>query len=283
LTIEFHCPFCERLLRTPAEKAGLQATCPGCDEKIFVPHENEPFAAAAEFDQADSTGVRGEGERENRDWFDQLADLEAIPQPGSQTPAARAAEATRTCPMCGEEVDVRAARCPACGEQFGRRSVADRGARFRPVYAGFWLRFVAALIDGLILAIPVGIVVFVGVMLGVLADWAGGLELVPGEVWGILLHILIWPYYAVMESSRFQATFGKLAIGIIVTDIEGERVTFARASGRHFSKLISDTCCMLGYITAGFDDRKQAWHDSIASCLVIRRPPAENNDIRFHV
>lgn len=274
MTIEFNCPFCDRLLRTPAEKAGLQANCPNCGEKVFIPHESETFDTGDEFDETDSAGGRDAGSAQNGDWFDQLADLEAKPQPDSETPAAPvpAAEEIRACPMCGEEIDIAADACPACGEQFSHKSGTGRRGQFRPEYAGFCLRFVAALIDGLVIGIPIVVVAIAVTLLAVEARWAAALDQVPDQVWNLLAHAIIWPYYALMESSRLQATVGKLAMGIIVTDMEGDRVTFARASGRHFGKLLSEFCCMLGYIVAAFDVRKQAWHDSISSCLVIRRP-----------
>lgn len=81
-----------------------------------------------------------------------------------------------------------------------------------------------------------------------------------------------WLYYAFLESSAHQATLGKMALGLVVTDMQGRRVTFGRASGRFFAKIITGLIPFwIGYIMAGFTDRKQALHDMIASCLVLRR------------
>jgi uncharacterized RDD family membrane protein YckC len=79
-------------------------------------------------------------------------------------------------------------------------------------------------------------------------------------------------YYAWMESSSHQGTLGKMALGLIVTDLEGRRITFARASGRYFAKIITGLIPLgIGYMMAGFTEKKQALHDMIASCLVLRK------------
>ena len=81
-----------------------------------------------------------------------------------------------------------------------------------------------------------------------------------------------WLYYAYCESSSWQGTLGKKALGLFVTDMEGRRVTFGRASGRFFAKIVSGLIPFaIGYIMAGFTAKKQALHDIIASCLVLRR------------
>src|SRR2546428_774442 len=66
------------------------------------------------------------------------------------------------------------------------------------------------------------------------------------------------------------ATVGKMVFGLKVTNLEGHRISFARATGRHFAKLISAMILLIGYIMAGFSERKQALHDMIAGTLVVR-------------
>jgi uncharacterized RDD family membrane protein YckC len=81
-----------------------------------------------------------------------------------------------------------------------------------------------------------------------------------------------WLYFAYLESGEKQGTWGKQALGLYVTDLSGERITFGRASGRFFAKIITGLIPLwLGFIMAGFTERKQALHDMIASCLVLRR------------
>lgn len=81
----------------------------------------------------------------------------------------------------------------------------------------------------------------------------------------------VWLYYALLESSSRQATIGKMALGLIVIDEEGERITFARATGRHFAKILSTLVFFVGYLMVAFTQRKQGLHDLIAGTLVINK------------
>ena len=137
------------------------------------------------------------------------------------------------------------------------------------------MRFVAALID----AILVGIVVWpVSAMIALAIGFAGGavsmptigVHLVRGIVGLAFSACANWIYEATMESSSKQATVGKMALRLKVTDLEGRRISFARATGRHFAKIISGLILLIGYIMAGFTERKQALHDMIAGTLVQR-------------
>jgi len=81
-----------------------------------------------------------------------------------------------------------------------------------------------------------------------------------------------WLYFAYLESGEKQATWGKQAMNIYVTDLAGNRLSFGRASLRYFGKIISGLIPLfIGYIMAGFTERKQALHDMIASTLVLRK------------
>ncbi len=80
-----------------------------------------------------------------------------------------------------------------------------------------------------------------------------------------------WLYYAYFESSDWQASVGKKVMNLVVTDIDGNRVSFGRASGRYFAKIVSSLIPLgIGYILAGVTEKKQALHDMIANCLVLR-------------
>ncbi len=122
-------------------------------------------------------------------------------------------------------------------------------------YAGFWRRFAAYLIDWVILIIAAVIIRLV------LADWLAG----------TITFFLGWLYFAGMESSTRQATLGKGAMGVFVTDMDGQRISFLRATGRYFAKWLSGLILMVGYIMAAFTARKQALHDILASTLVLYR------------
>lgn len=87
-----------------------------------------------------------------------------------------------------------------------------------------------------------------------------------------LLGIIVgWLYHAWLESSTVQATPGKLALGIMVTDLEGGRISFGRASVRFFGMFVSAFIFLIGFLMVAFTRRKQALHDIIAGCLVVNR------------
>lgn len=216
------------------------------------------------------------------------------------------------CSKCGSQVADRAAFCPTCGQRTGE-DAAPRGIPLAPGgftppaaaptaaatppaapvayapataerplgYAGFWLRFVAWIIDFIVLWI-----VSTFITLPLVA--ASGLRNMilnhppqsPEELIAffgmfskfIILGIVIkWLYYALLESSAWQATIGKKTLGLEVTDMAGRRISFARATGRFFGKVISGIILFIGYIMAGFTAQKQALHDMMAGCLVMRK------------
>jgi uncharacterized RDD family membrane protein YckC len=82
-----------------------------------------------------------------------------------------------------------------------------------------------------------------------------------------------WLYEAFMLSSEWQATVGKRAMSIAVTGIDGGRISFGRATARHFAKWISRIILFFGFIMAAFTEKKQALHDMIAETLVVNRAP----------
>lgn len=127
-----------------------------------------------------------------------------------------------------------------------------------PTYAGFWKRFVAFVIDAILIAVAAGIV-------GLSID----VEFDPWESQSAVQVVVLWLYFALMESSKWQATVGKMALGLRVTDTAGRRLTFGRASGRLFAKYISGAIAMIGFIMAAFTEKKQALHDMIAGTLVV--------------
>jgi uncharacterized RDD family membrane protein YckC len=138
------------------------------------------------------------------------------------------------------------------------------------LYAGFWRRVVAYFIDAIVVWVVLGIV------FGILAAVGGGLVRDNGEVSPAVLLLYpvmiigIWLYFALMESSSTQATLGKMALSIKVTDLDGRRVGFGRATGRHFGKIISAFILYIGFMMAGWTAKKQALHDMMAGTLVIR-------------
>lgn len=164
------------------------------------------------------------------------------------------------CPKCGKENDAQERFCQACGFKLPIISVVE--------YAGFWRRLAAALVDGIILNISVFVISFIfGIIYGLSTGTAEGAEVIAS----ILSIFIVWLYFAGMESSSKQATLGKMAIGIAVTDLNRERISFGRATGRYFGKIISALILCIGYLMAGFTEKKQALHDMMAGCLVIKK------------
>jgi uncharacterized RDD family membrane protein YckC len=78
-------------------------------------------------------------------------------------------------------------------------------------------------------------------------------------------------YYTLFEASAWQATPGKRILRLYVTDLNGRRITFARALLRNVARQISGVF-FIGYLITGFTEKKQALHDILARSLVLRRP-----------
>jgi uncharacterized RDD family membrane protein YckC len=209
------------------------------------------------------------------------------------------------CSKCGSEISNATAFCPTCGQavavlvaaagspppmtiaQIPPAPMVPASASYGGVeYAGFWLRFVAYLIDGfvsglafLILLIPLFILTGAGAALSKIGsgedinnDVAALLSI--GFLFGFfgIIFLVSWLYHALSESSSWQATLGKKMLNLKVTDMTGQPISFGRASGRFFAKIVSGMIpLMIGYIIAGFTEKKQAIHDMIASCLVLRK------------
>lgn len=147
--------------------------------------------------------------------------------------------------------------------------------------ASFWQRFTAWFIDSMVITagtfvmwvsqlMVLGILILIfqpdeGSQLTEIIDKTGSLMLLSTAF------VVPWIYYATMESSFKQATLGKMALGIIVTDLQGRRLSFWRASGRYFSKLLSTLILMIGFLMVFLTKRKQALHDIITKCLVVSK------------
>ncbi|HUK38588.1 MAG TPA: RDD family protein [Methanomicrobiales archaeon] len=172
------------------------------------------------------------------------------------------------CPDCGAQLPSRdVAACPACGSKFAVQAQAPA-----KVYAGFWARLGASLIDGLL----------VGVLVLLVSSFAAFFTAVPtsspseaaGSFFTITLVLaagISWAYFAGQESSAAQATLGKRAIGARVADLEGKRITLARATGRWLAKFLSAAPLCIGFVLIGFTEKKQGLHDKIAGTLVRYR------------
>lgn len=147
-------------------------------------------------------------------------------------------------------------------------------------YAGFWVRVLAYLIDFVVLTIA-QVVIFS--IFGVSLFAADAMSPEAGEIFGTASGLAAYSitfigsvlYFVLMESSAKQGTLGKMALGLVVTDTAGRRISFLRALGRYFAKILSSLILFIGYIMIAFTERKQGLHDLLASTYVIKGRPGE--------
>ena len=129
-------------------------------------------------------------------------------------------------------------------------------------YAGFWMRFLATVIDGFAVGIPANIIMWIALQ-------------TRQEAVVLIVYLLVMAgyvcYFVLMESSAKQATLGKLALGLKVTDENGNRISIGQALGRNLGKIVSALILYIGFIMAGVSQRKQALHDMMAHTLVVRK------------
>ena len=214
----------------------------------------------------------------------------------------------RLCEDCGTKLAADAKSCPTCGlnlevqadweERVSSELVEDsfplppEHARSGEVetssrrtnprnYGGFGSRVVAYIIDSIVTtAVVYGVLIAAVIVLGVVGDFdmdeffmdMGNGAMPVGVLLGFYgLSIGIpWIYFAMMESSGMQATLGKKLVNLKVTNLSGERITFGRASGRYFGKILSSMTMGIGFLMVAFTAKKQGLHDIVASTLVLK-------------
>ncbi len=148
----------------------------------------------------------------------------------------------------------------------------------QPHYAGFWRRFIAAVLDQIILLVgrafiygAIGLIIYA--MLFVF-DARSQIEMVFRIYAGILALVdfwITWIYFAAMESSSLQGSLGKLALGIRVSNMDLKPVTFEQATVRYFSKIISSLTIGVGYLLCAYSSKKQALHDFVGKTVLVVR------------
>jgi uncharacterized RDD family membrane protein YckC len=142
-------------------------------------------------------------------------------------------------------------------------------------YSGFWQRVVASLIDGIMVPIIAVLLIISVVIFLEIFNLANNLN--PGYIIvsafesNVFNIIINWLYFTLLESSKKQATFGKMAMGIVVTDLHGNRIGFGRANKRHWSKILSLIILGIGFLMVAFTRKKQGLHDMIAGTLIVKR------------
>jgi uncharacterized RDD family membrane protein YckC len=166
--------------------------------------------------------------------------------------------------------------CAACKPMFVQKLKEGVSLPTLLNYAGFWIRFLAKMIDGIVLGITQWIIMIpFSMMIMSTSDFSQGQEPSAGffALVGVqqLIGILIPAAYNTFFIGRFGATLGKMACQLRVVMPDGGQVSYLRALGRNFAELISAVILGIGYIMAGFDDEKRALHDRICSTRVVRK------------
>jgi uncharacterized RDD family membrane protein YckC len=188
-------------------------------------------------------------------------------------PAAAATPSAATLASGANPYSVAEPHSPYAPPRASLQNASDYVAGGEIVYAGFWKRVAASIIDSVVLMVVLGILAAILGVFGALGNMGGGGISSGGmvslglfylfEIFGLAL------YFAMMHASSLQATLGKLAVGIKVTDEGGQRISFWRGFGRYFAYLLSSMVLFIGYVMAAFTDRKRALHDMLCSTLVV--------------
>jgi uncharacterized RDD family membrane protein YckC len=191
------------------------------------------------------------------------------------------------CSKCGTQSTPGVTYCQNCGESMAVGLVpSTAGAVIQPAppgvpvyavspYGGFWIRLLAFMIDRILVSMvmtPFALVFFLPLMRsairGEMDEGPPAWLFTTFPLFILAVLVVQWLYDALLTSSSWQATVGKRVVKLKVTDMEGNRISFGRATGRFFGKLLSGMMCNIGFIMAAFTERKQALHDMIAGTLV---------------
>ena len=222
-------------------------------------------------------------------WHEGLPDWQPY---GGLAPAAVAP--SRAPAAAGTEPPVRDAVCCECGRTFPCEDMIQLGgswvcAACKPLavqklkesvqlpgtlcYAGFWVRFAAKFVDGIITGVlNFAVAAVVGVLVGAVAAKAGGAPAALGAMaLSYAINITLSVAYTTFFVGKFAATPGKMAAGLKVVRADGGKVSYGRAFGRTFAEWLSGLTLTIGYIMAAFDDEKRALHDRICDTRVVKK------------
>lgn len=156
--------------------------------------------------------------------------------------------------------------CSECKPIFLQRLREGLSLSGEMAYGGFWIRFVAQIIDGIIGGIG-------GMIVGFLIGLAVGFAGIGGWMTKALSQLLVYAAvmgYVTYFLGAYGATLGKMVFGLKVVRSNGDKITYGRAFGRYWANFLSGITFSIGYIIAGFDDQKRALHDRICDTRVIK-------------
>lgn len=200
------------------------------------------------------------------------------------------------CSKCGAQNSGVAQACQNCGAGLSNSLAPNQSATparayaaappvaYAPpsIYGGFWIRFLAHLIDHVILgavAAPLFFIMALPTILRVVHEAERNQEPSPEMIMAILSSVFLyagvafagqWLYEALLTSSSWQGTIGKRVLRLKVVDEAGNRIGFGRATGRFFAKILSSMFFCIGFIMIAFTERKTGLHDMLAGTKVLR-------------
>jgi len=141
-------------------------------------------------------------------------------------------------------------------------------------HAGFWSRFIAWVVDvAALLMLAFILAIILPILLGPLIGLPGDAAILASII--VFWIVVPWLYWALMESSSRQATLGKTIMGLTVSDMAGNRISFVRATKRYWAKGLSALMLLAGFVMIAFTAKKQGFHDIIARCLVMAKKQPE--------
>lgn len=250
------------------------------------PHEENAFEELVRSGRVSPQTLVWHAGMENWQPLEQLRAPAPVSDAEGAVPAAPAPLRPARCGVCGTEhgpEDLMRFRdtlvCPSCKPAFVQRMREGAGQPGQLRYAGFWIRFAAKFIDGLILTVfSLLITVLSGVtMAGLIAG--GGEEPALGMLMAVqgvtmLLQMGVQAAFITFFLSRYAATPGKMATGLVVVRSDGSALTTGRAFGRCFGEWLSGLTIGIGYLMAAFDEEKRALHDRVCDTRVAYKASA---------
>lgn len=274
--IKFRCSRCTQKIGVPEQHVGKKVKCPTCSTANVVPdlEVEVPVVEIAE---------PIEDRKDNADVYDLLDELE---ESEFGEGSAGQEQTTTECYYCGETIVATARKCKHCGEFFNSSPVEPYPSGFptRPTitkkipYAGFWIRVLGSLID-----VPVYVVIYLvgsflagfimGSIVGTPDMWTDAEFMITNVLIYLIVYLAQSIYKATMESSGRQGTLGKMALGLKVVDLDGNRISYGRAMGRFWLQWIMCIVPILGLIAvcmAGWTQKKQTLYDKICGTIVIK-------------
>jgi len=187
-------------------------------------------------------------------------------------------EAPGSCSQCGRVLPTQDLMrygelwvCPSCKPTFLQQLKEGAPVASRMVYGGFWIRFAARFLDGIILGVA-NIMIMTALAIPVIANpQDDSAAAVVGLLLANLLSFSLGIAYETFFIGKYKATPGKMACGLQVVMADGDRVSYGRAFGRYLGVTLSSMTLMIGYIMAAFDDQKRALHDRICATRVVKK------------